>query len=71
MEYKKIEHEVDMLLQGDSLNPYERKLLRKVKRKLCEDNEITRKVTCLFREHTVQTDEVISAKCKVIEEMEK
>ena len=39
MRYKKIENEVDRLLESDGLNFYERKLLRKVKRKLCSDNE--------------------------------
>lgn len=37
MEYKKIENEIDTLLHNGGLNPYERKLLRKVKRKFCAD----------------------------------
>lgn len=39
MEYKKIENEIDNLLHNGGLNPYERKLLRKVKRKMCKDND--------------------------------
>ena len=39
MEYKKIENEIDNLLHNGGLNPYERKLLRKVKRKFCTDSE--------------------------------
>lgn len=39
MEYKKIENEIDNLLHNGGLNPYERKLLRKVKRKFCVDND--------------------------------
>lgn len=39
MEYKKIEHEVDTLLHNDGLNSYERKFLRKIKRKMCKDND--------------------------------
>lgn len=71
MKYRKVEKEIDNLLHNGGLNPYERKLLRKAKRKLCEDNEIIRNVTRLFREHTVRSDEIISAKCKIIEEIEK
>lgn len=38
MEYKKIENEIDMLLEGNGLNTYERKLLRKTKEKLSKVN---------------------------------
>lgn len=38
MEYKKIENEIDMLLESDGLNTYERKLLRKTKEKLSKVN---------------------------------
>lgn len=38
MEYKKIENEIDNLLHNGGLNPYEKKLLRKVKRKFCFDH---------------------------------
>lgn len=38
MEYKKVENEIDMLLKGNGLNTYERKLLRKVKEKLSKVN---------------------------------
>ena len=38
MEYKKIENEIDNLLHNGELNPYEKKLLRKVKRKFCFDH---------------------------------
>ena len=39
MEYKKIENEIDNLLHNGGLNPYEKKLLRKVKRKFCANRE--------------------------------
>lgn len=38
MEYKKIENEIDNLLHNGVLNPYEKKLLRKVKRKFCVEH---------------------------------
>lgn len=52
MEYKKIENEIDNLLHNGGLNPYERKLLRKVKRKFCSDSE---RLHCIVKQFIVKT----------------
>jgi len=61
MEYKKIENEIDNLLHNGGLNPYERKLLRKIKRKFCVDQE---KVTELLKEYAHKCIEVWMLKKK-------
>ena len=55
MEYKKIEHEIDRLLEKGDLNFYERKLLRKIKRRFAYVNERFKEDTkfILFQHETI------------------
>ncbi len=48
MNYKNIENEIDILLQSDGLNPYERKFFKKIKRHLSlKNNRLERAVSVM------------------------
>lgn len=59
MQYKKIEHEVDTLLEKGDLNPYERKLLRKVKRRFEALNRLRKEDLkfIIFQHNTIDLGE--------------
>lgn len=67
MEYKKIENEIDNLLHNGGLNPYERKLLRKAKRKFCADKDELKKTFDLL----FFADKLLVKRNKTIEALKK
>ena len=66
MEYKKIEFEIDNLLHNNGLNSYEKKLLRKTKRRLSTYNNALRDIVKTYN----ALDALMVATMKIMGEKE-